>query len=156
MDYGPTRNVFMREEGLNVTYAIAKQPQKVAFKTMCFWSIKLNSKALYYMTGIKRGCCTVFLFTKKYNFSYSIQVTLFDPRLRSKHSKYEVGINHIHKNWHFFITNVVIPSSCEGAWQISSRPIPRLFFETKCFRDRYRDFFETKFFRDWYRDFCKS
>ena len=37
-----------------------------------------------------------------------------------------------------------------------SRPIPRLFFETKCFRDRYRDFFETKFFRDWYRDFCKS
>ena len=25
--------------------------------------------------------------------------------------------------------------------QIFSRPIPRLFFETKCFRDRYRDFF---------------
>ena len=40
--------------------------------------------------------------------------------------------------------------------QMFSRPIPRLFFETKCFRDRYRDFFETKFFRDWYRDFCKS
>ena len=40
--------------------------------------------------------------------------------------------------------------------QIFLRPIPRLFFETKCFRDRYQDFFETKFFRDWYRDFCKS
>ena len=63
------------------------------------------------------------------------------------------------------------------------RPIPRLFFETKYFWDRYRDFFlrpnvfetdtETFFwdqmfsrpiprlfwdqiFRDWYRDFCKS
>ena len=40
--------------------------------------------------------------------------------------------------------------------QMFSRLIPRLFFETKCFRDWYRDFFETKFFRDWYRDFCKS
>ena len=27
--------------------------------------------------------------------------------------------------------------------QMFLRPIPRLFFETKCFRDRYRDFFET-------------
>ena len=62
--------------------------------------------------------------------------------------------------------------------KISSRPIPRLIFETKVFetetffwdqnfRDRYRDFFrdqifsrsilrlffETNHFRDWYRDF---
>ena len=51
--------------------------------------------------------------------------------------------------------------------QIFLRPIPRLFFETKSFRDRYRDFFsrpnvfetdtetffETKCFRDWYRYF---
>ena len=51
--------------------------------------------------------------------------------------------------------------------KMSSRPIPRLFFETKYFRDRYQDFFprpdvfdtdtetffETKCFRDWYWDF---
>ena len=40
--------------------------------------------------------------------------------------------------------------------QMFSRLIPRLFFETKRFRDRYQTFFETKCFRDWYRDFCKS
>ena len=41
--------------------------------------------------------------------------------------------------------------------QIFSKPIPRLFFETKWFRDQYRDFFfETKCFRDRYRDFFRD
>ena len=58
----------------------------------------------------------------------------------------------------FFLRPNIFETDTETFFQdqMFSRLIPRLFFETKCFRDRYRDFFETKFFWDWYRDFCKS
>ena len=42
----------------------------------------------------------------------------------------------------FFETKIFETETETLFWdQIFSRPIPRLFFETKCFRDRYRDFF---------------
>merc|ERR1711873_390810 len=89
-------------------------------------------------------------------FSETIQWKLPRPRLffetkyfRDRYRDFFLRPNVFETDTETFFETKVFETDTETFFrdQIFLRPIPRLFFETKYFRDRYRDFFfETKYF----------
>ena len=120
-----------------------------------------NKRDLILETFKVRYWCKVSRFVKKNAFELSTNyhwVTRPKNFIETDTETFFGDQNFRDRDWDFFLRPNIFETDTETFFrdQMFSRPIPRLFFETKCFQDQYRDFFETKFFRDWYRDFCKS